>query len=157
MKFLLSNQTRYVYGAHATTTLINDFVNTRLGNYGPGVDEVNVVLVYLPTLGPSTATDGFSDFSKKVLRCPRATFFRAKRRMDILCFVSDVNAETIESHGHLSKTDAVSIASAAAASLDLIRPKFVETDAFDCDTFIADAKKALTEVVDAIEGNLKQE
>lgn len=146
-----------MFGAHATTMLINDFVNGRLGHYGPAIHEVNVMLVYLPKSGLNTSTDGFSDFSKKVRRCPRATFFRAKCRMETLCLASGVNAEAIEAQGQLTKTDVVRVASAAATGLDLIRPKFVVADTFDCVSFLADAKKALTDVVEAIECYLKRE
>ena len=99
MEVLVVNLTRYVHGAHATTMLLNDFMNGRLGDYGPAVTKINVTLLYPPKTRPERSPGGWSDFWNLVSRSPQATFFRAKRRVDVRCVCPGVSVRSIEGDG----------------------------------------------------------
>src|SRR5262249_28305577 len=122
VKLIVVNQTRFVHGGHATTMLINDFVNARLGNYGSGVEMVVVTLLYPPTTRPSRSAAGFADFWNMVRRSPRATFFRAKQRIGVRFVCPGVSVRSIEADGHLTLGEAARVVTATASALELIRP-----------------------------------
>jgi hypothetical protein len=149
------NHTRYVHGGHATTMLVNDFVNARLGNYGPGVEMINVTLLYPPRSRPGRSPGGFGNFWNMVSRSPQATFFRAKQRIDVRCVCPDVSVRSIEAVGHLTQDEAGKIVTAVLSALELIRTKMRPTDRFDYDSFFWDAKRALLELPGAIQQYLK--
>jgi hypothetical protein len=155
VKMVVVNQTRYLHGAHATTMLINDFVNGRLGHYGSGVERIDVTLLYPPKSRPGRSPGGFAGFWNMVGRSPRATFLRAKRRIDIRYVCSGVSVRSIEADGHLTQDEVAKIATAAASALELIRPKVRPDDRFDHDAFLRDAQSALFELPEAIQPYLK--
>jgi hypothetical protein len=154
---VIINQTKYLYGGNATTILVNEFVNAQLGNYGPGVERIDVTVVYPPKTRPGRSPGGFSNFWKMVSKSPQATFFRTKQRIDVRCVCRDVSVRSIESGGHLTLQEVNKIATTVASALELIRPKVRLADRFDCDSFLRDAKSALLELPTAIQQVLKPE
>ncbi|MGL6072669.1 MAG: hypothetical protein ACRC8S_00780 [Fimbriiglobus sp.] len=158
MKLFIINQTSYMYGAHATTMLINTYVNSHLGDYGPGIEEVHITIVYPPKTVRSAARNGFGEsFWKIVDRCPSVRFLRAKRRVDILSLCSDVSVRSIQGDGHLTKSEATKVALTTIAGLQLMAAKIKTDDQFDFETFLIDATRILIEVPDAMERYLQPE
>jgi hypothetical protein len=156
VKLLVIKQTRYTYGAHATTMLVNDFVNARLGNYGSGVEKINVTLLYPPKSRAGRSPGGFGNFWNLVSRSPQATFFRAKQRIDVRCVCPGVSVRSIEADGHLTRDEVAKIVTALASALELIRTKMRPADRFDYDRFLSDAMSALLELPGAIQQYLKE-
>jgi hypothetical protein len=151
VQLVVVNQTKQMSGAHATTMLVNDFVNARLGSYGPGVEEVWVTLLYPPKSRPGPAADPFgAEFLRLLKRSPRVTFFRAKRRIEVLAVCRGVSPRSMVGDGHLTPDEAERLVAAVAEAVELIRPRVRPTDRFDCDAFIADARKALARCPRAI-------
>jgi hypothetical protein len=151
VKLVVVNQTGLMSGAHATTMLVNDYVNARLGTYGPGVAEVWVTLLYPPKSSPARAARPFgAEFLRLVQRSPRVTFFRAKRRIDVLYPCRGVSPVRLVGDGHLTLAEAERVAAAVAAAVGLIRPRVRPADRFDCEAFLADAQGALARCPRAI-------
>jgi hypothetical protein len=137
------NAAKLVSGAHATTILVNEYVNARLGNYGPAVAEVWVTLVY-PPRGPARPGDSFdAAIRKRAARCPRVTFFRAKRHVDVSAVCRGVSGTRIGGDGHLTRAETECVTETVSEALELIRPRVRPADGFDADAFIADAQAAL--------------
>jgi hypothetical protein len=155
VELLVINHTKYMYGAHATTMLVNDFVNSRLGNYGSGVEKINVTLLYPPKSRPGRSSGGFGNFWNLVSRSPQATFFRAKQRIDVRCVCPGVSVRSIEADGHLTQDEVVKIVTTVASALELIRTKIRPADRFDFDRFLLDANSALLKLPGAIQQYLK--
>ncbi len=144
MKVIVVNLTRYVGGAHATTMLINDYVNAHLADYGPAVESVEVTVVYPPKSHPGRwSSGGFADFAATVRRSPRVTFYRAKRRIEVRCVCRGVSVRRIEADGHLNADETASVAETVSAALELIRPKLRPGASFDYERFLRDAQAAL--------------
>ncbi len=155
MKMLVVNMTRYLYGAHATTMLVNDFVNARLGNYGPEVEKIDVILLYPPRSRPSRSLGGLAEFWNLASRSPQATFFRTKQRIEVRYVCPRVSVRSIEADGHLTLDEITQITTTGAAALELIRPKVGPADQFDYDSFLRDARSALLGSPGAIQQWLK--
>jgi hypothetical protein len=142
MKLLVTNHSPLVYGAHATTMLINDFVNERLGDYGGAVDGILVMVIYP---GNSPRPGGAPGFAQLVQRAPRVTFYRGKRKIDIRVLCAAVAPHSIEGNGHLSRAETASVISTISAALKLIQPRIKATDDFDVDAFLQDAQAILAD------------
>ena len=137
MDLTIVNHAPNLYGAHATTMLVNDFVNGRLVSYGPGVEEVWATLLYP---GSSRLEERFQ---RLVTQSPRVTFFRAKRRIEVRCVCRGVSARSIYSHGHLSRAELSCLTTTVSESLELIRPRIRPGDQFNFPAFLGDAQDAL--------------
>lgn len=144
MEFLIVNQTKTMVGAHATTMLVNDYVAGRLGRYGPGVRAVEVTLLYPPKAGLGPVEGPFArSFASQVRRAPRVTFYRPKKRIDVLYVCRGVGPKAIGGGGHLTLAEAERLVAAAIDGLELIPPKVTPADRFDAAAFVADARDAL--------------
>jgi hypothetical protein len=151
MNLLIVNQTKYMLGAHATTMLLNEYVNARLGNHGPAVKEVEVTLLYPPKRMAGPPTGPFDAEFRRVHRAsPRVTFFRAKRRVDIRHVCKGVSPRSIAGDGHLTFEETTNLVSAASEALELIRSRFRPADKFDVEAFLSDAQEALAKCPNAI-------
>lgn len=155
VKLLVVNQTRYKFGAHATTMLINDHVNARLCEYGTGVKTVVVTLYYPPKTRPSRSVGGFWEFWDKVRRCPRVTFYKAKHQIEVQFVCKGISVRSIEADRHLTRDEAAIVATSIASALELIRPKVRQVGKFDYDRFLCDAQSALHELPAVLEEYLK--
>jgi hypothetical protein len=144
VRLAIVNQTKYLHGAHATTCLVNDCVNARLGNYGSAVEEIWITVLYPPKSRTSPATDPFdAEFRRLVKRSPWVTFSRTKRRIDVRCVCRKISARSIAGDGHLSPEEVVLLVATVSEALELIQPRFRPTDEFDFEGFLADARRAL--------------
>lgn len=151
MELLVVNRTKYVLGAHATTMLVNDFVNARLGDYGPAVEQVEVTLLYPGSSRRGSGADPHdADFWRLVEQSPRVTFSRAKRRVDVRWVCRGISPRSIAGDGHLTPEEADQLVAAVSGALELIRPRFKPTDPFDVQAFLADAHDALDQCPAAI-------
>lgn len=152
MEFLVVNQTKYLIGAHATTMLVNDFVNSRLGSYGSAVKEVEVTLLYPPKRPARQVTPGPFDaeFRRVVRHSPRATFYRAKRRVEIRYVCRGVSPRSIQGDSHLTLEETRRVTAAVCEALELLRTRFRPADKFDAAGFLADAQAALAKCPAAI-------
>lgn len=143
MDFCIVNAAKLMHGAHATTMLINDHVNARLGRYGSAVAEVCVTLVY-PSRGKPTGTSPFeTEIYRLAASCPRVTFTRPKRRVDVRAICRGVGVRRIYGDGHLTRAETAALTETVSAALELIRPRVKPADKFDADAFVADAQVAL--------------
>ena len=143
MDFCIVNAAKLMHGQHATTMLINDHVNARLGSYGAAVAEVCVQLVY-PSRGKPTGTSRFeTEIDRLAASCPRATFSRAKRKIDVRVLCRGVSVRRICGDGHLTRAETAVLAETVSAALELIRPRIKPADTFDVGAFITDAQAAL--------------
>jgi len=149
MNLFIANSTSRMSGGQRTTMLIDQFVNARLGSYGPAVETVVVRLLY-PTRPRAAASLDRWDFQKRLEQCPRVRFFRAKARVEIWQICRGVNPRTMIGNGHLTFKEVESLTATVAKVLELIRPRFRPADNFDCDQFLADARQALAECPQAI-------
>ena len=154
MRFLIVNHSPLVLGAHATTMLVNDFVNARLGKYGPGVKFVEVRLLYpFRTRGPSTHLA--AEVAKLAAASPRATFRRPKSEAQVRVVCRGVTATRIAGDGHLTPDEATAVTETASAALELLCPKFAPADRFDVGSFLTDAQAALAACPAAIRRYLR--
>lgn len=155
MELLVVNQTKYMMGAHATAMLVNEYVNKRLGSYGPAVEMVEVTLLYPPKRLAKLSPGPFDAEFRRILRLsPRATFYRAKRSVEIRCVCPGVSPRSIQGNGHLTFDETVRVTAAVAAALELAASKFKPADRFDAAGFVADACTALAECPAAIRRRL---
>lgn len=151
MPLFIVNQTKYMVGASATTMLVNDYVNARLGTYGSGIKDVEVTLLYPPKRLAGAPTDLFDKEFRRVLRAtPRVTIFRAKRRVDVRFVCRGVSPRSIAGDGHLTFEEATNLVTAASEALELLRSRFRPADKFDVEAFLSDAQGALAKCPNAI-------
>lgn len=152
MRLQITNRTRFLHGAHATTMLANDFLASRIeDDYGPAVDRVDVMVVYPPKTNPSRwVNGGFSGFLDLVQRSPNIRFHRSRRSIALSCVCSMVSVRRIQSGGHLSVGELAHITQSVTSVLELIRGKVGREDHFDCDRFLDDARAALDELPEAL-------
>lgn len=143
MGLWIVNAAKLMHGAHATTMLINDHVNAQLGSYGPAVKEVWVELVY-PSRGKPTGTSPFeTEIYRKAASCPRVTFTRAKRKIDVRVLCRGVSLHRLYGDGHFTLPETKVLTETVSAALELIRPRIKPADKFDVEAFITDAQAAL--------------
>ncbi len=143
MEFLIVNAAKLMRGAHATTMLVNDYVNARLGSYGPAVVEVEVELVY-PSRGKPTGTSAFeTEIFRLAASCPRVRFSRPKRKIDVRVLCRGVSVRSIYGDGHLTRAETAALTETVSGALELVRPRVLPADRFDAGAFIADAQTAL--------------
>jgi hypothetical protein len=145
MKLYIINRAKLLYGAHATTMAINDYVNPRLSNYGGAIKQIDVVLVY-PSRSSraAAASDPFAvQLERLVQRAPRATFYRQQRRVELLQVCRGVSGTRISGNGHLNFDETTRLVKSASDGLELIRPRLQPQDEFDFDSFLDDARDAL--------------
>lgn len=154
MQFLIVNHAPLVFGAHATTMLVNDFVNARLGRYGPGVKLVEVMLLY-PSRSRGSSNHLAAEVAKLAAASPRATFRRPKAEAQVRVVCRGVTATRIAGDGHLTPEEATAVCETASAALELLRPKFKPADRFDVESFLADAQDALARCPAAIRRYLR--
>lgn len=150
------NAAKLMYGAHATTMLINDHVNAQLGSYGSAVKEVWVQLVY-PSRGKPTGTSAVeTEIYRLAASCPRVVFSRPKRRIDVRVICRGVGVRRICGDGHLTRAETAVLAETVSAALELIRPRLKPADKFDADAFVADAQAALAGCPAALRRHLEK-
>ncbi|MFO0797524.1 MAG: hypothetical protein U0804_08595 [Gemmataceae bacterium] len=143
MDFCIVNAARPMHGQHATTMLINEYVNARLGRYGSAVKEVCVQLVY-PSRGMPTGTSPFeTEIDRLAASCPRGTFRRAQQRIDVRVLCQGIGVRRICGDGHLTRAETAVLAETVSAALELIRPRIRPADRFDVEAFLTDAQEAL--------------
>ena len=142
------NSTNLMHGGHGTTSLVNDFVNSRLGNYGAAVEKVILTLSYPPKAAAQTLLR--ADFQRSLERSPRVKFFRVRQRVEVFQICRGVSPAKILADGHLTFRQTECVVRTAADALELIRPRFRPTDAFDCEAFITDAQDLLLQCPQAI-------
>src|SRR5262245_56684048 len=135
MEFLVVNKTKYMSGAHPTTMLINEYVNARLGDYGPAVKEVEVALLYQPSRVVGPPADPFdAEFRRVVGLSPRVTFYRATRRVEVRSVCAGVGPRSIQGAGHLTPAKVALVVTAVSEALELLRPRFRPADQFDVES-----------------------
>jgi hypothetical protein len=143
VELTIVHYTRYMYGAHATTYLVNQYVNRRLGDYGPAVDELWIEFLHPPRSRPPKPDHLDREFWGKVDRSPRVTFHRARRRIDLRQVCRLIGPSAIVRDGHLTEKQLTLLVDEAADALELIRPRVKPDDDFDVERFLTDARKAL--------------
>ncbi|QDU22788.1 hypothetical protein [Urbifossiella limnaea] len=144
MDFCIVNAAKLMHGQHATTMLVNDHVNARLSNYGSAVKDVCVELVY-PSRGKPAGTSRFeTEIYRLAASCPRVTFRREQRRIDVRVLCRGVGVRRICGDGHLTRAETAVLAGTVSAALELIRPRIKPADKFDVEAFLTDARDALT-------------
>ena len=143
MGLWIVNAAKLMHGAHATTMLINDHINAQLGSYGPAVKEVWVQLVYPSRTKPTGTSRMETEIYRLAASCPRVTFTRAKRKIDVRVICRGVSLRRLYGDGHFTLPETTILTETVSAALELIRPRIKPADKFDVDAFIADAQAAL--------------
>jgi hypothetical protein len=144
MQLYIVNRAKLVYGAHATTMAINDYIAKRIGDYGPAIETACITVVYPSRSRRRKTPDPFADHLQRVIdRAPRATFYRQKQRVELLCLCRGVSGERISGDGHLNFDETSRLVATVSDALEMIRPKLRPADDFDLDAFLDDARDAL--------------
>jgi uncharacterized protein YfeS len=137
LQIYLMSRTYNSYGGHPALSLVSELMMAEMPYFGPAVSELTLTFHFL-TSGPPTRSleQLYATFHRERLKLPKVIFRRSREKVSIDVASNLIDRDDEEFPRRISLALLKASFAEILTALDLLLPRFKETDAFALDKFL---------------------